>query len=1092
MASRIVEALAGAVFLSVTVSGADAVDSRLDFFERRIRPVLVEHCEPCHGDASGKRKGGLKLDTREGLLKGGDTRPAVVPGDPSRSLMVEAVRYGNRDLQMPPKGRLPDVQVADLERWIADGAVDPRTESTRTAATTPARPDPASHWAFQPLQEVVPPAGDAMNPVDRFVDAALRRKGFRPTPVADRLTLLRRLSYDLTGLPPSPELQEAFLASSGADGDAAWVDRLMATPAYGERWARWWLDVARYADTNGQDENKVMANAWRYRDWVVRAFNRNLPFDLFITEQLAGDLLPTDGVPDREVIDRWTATGFLILGPKMLAEQDKPKLVMDLVDEQIDTVGRAFLGLTLGCARCHDHKFDPIPTRDYYALAGIFKSTRSMANLDFVSRFHERRISPEAHVKAVEAHAAELRRLEGAVKTALSEARRRLAESWVPAVESAIRDPRAAVAGLPKESGDRLHQLLADAADPDGVAMALRRAVEGAPGGLARFLAPGASTGGVAGLRLGPGRVGAGFVGTGSNRLEIPDAPALEPDAFTVEAWVKPAEIPTEGDTRRWLVAKGGNEWVDGHYALLVDGSRVGAYLNCGGGRENVVAVWSADGRVRTGAWHHLALTFDGRTLRIFADGEGVGDVPVARPRPHGSGPLVLGFRPDGHVGFRGMLDEVRVHRRVLSLEEIRESRANPGKGPQDAVVARWDFDALTDSERRDVADEAARAFLTGPDGILTPSKEFRPLLPATIRSEVEAAERAVAEHRASAPAPVEHALAVEEATPVELPVHIRGSHLNLAKDPVPRGFVQVVQRGKPVPIPPGRSGRLELAAWLTGPDQPLTARVIVNRVWQAHFGEGLVRTPDNFGLRGEAPSHPELLDWLAVDFIRSGWDLRWLHRRILTSAAWRRAGAGSAAVDSRARAEDPEDRWLAWFPRQRLEAEMVRDALLAVSDRLDPAIGGTLVDWKNDEYTPADTVSAGSVRRSLYLPVVRDRVYDAFTLFDFANPSVGTSRRVPTVVSHQALFFLNSPLVKASAAALAARVLSEPSTDAASRVDRAFRLALGRPATGEETAEALAFVREVVNPDRAEAERDAWAQWCQVLLASNEFLYRE
>jgi hypothetical protein len=334
--------------------------------------------------------------------------------------------------------------------------------------------------------------------------------------------------------------------------------------------------------------------------------------------------------------------------------------------------------------------------------------------------------------------------------------------------------------------------------------------------------------------------------------------------------------------------------------------------------------------------------------------------------------------------------------------------------------------------------------------------------------------------------------LAVEEASVVDLPVHIRGSHLNPAKEPVPRGFVRVAHRGGSVDLPKDRSGRLELAEWLTGPENPLTARVIVNRVWQAHFGEGLVRTPDNFGLRGEKPSHPELLDWLAAEFIASGWDLKRLHRLILTSGTWRRAGRGHPGFDPETATRDPDNRLLSWFPRQRLEAEMVRDALLLVSGRLDATIGGSLVSWGNDEYTPEDSVSAGSVRRSLYLPVVRDRVYDMFTIFDFANPSVGTSRRTPTVVSHQALFFLNSPLVRDCSSALADRLLALPGNDSVLRLLEAHLLALGRPPTPAETDRAMRFLEASSRPEASDAERRAWAAWCQVLLASNEFLYRD
>ena len=409
--SRCLRGLLGAFAIgagSVSAKAAAADEARLAFFEQRIRPVLAEHCYECHSTQSKKLKGGLRLDSKGGVLRGGDTKAPVVPGDAGRSLLIEAVGYANPNLQMPPKARLPDALIADLTRWVNDGAIDPRDGESAGSPTAPAATGRV-HWAFQPIRNGEPPkeAGGfsrRVHPIDQFIATKLKEHDLAPAPMADRRTLIRRAAYDLNGLPPTTEQIAAFLNDPAKDAFERVIDRLLASPRYGERWGRWWLDVARYADSNGQDENKVMANAWRYRDWVIRSFNANQSFDAFITEQLAGDLLPTNGLSEQAVFDRWTATGLLVIGPKMLAEQDKPKLVMDLVDEQIDVVSRAFLGLTVGCARCHDHKFDPIPARDYYALAGIFRSTKTMANLSFVSKFNERRITGASQLAALEAH----------------------------------------------------------------------------------------------------------------------------------------------------------------------------------------------------------------------------------------------------------------------------------------------------------------------------------------------------------------------------------------------------------------------------------------------------------------------------------------------------------------------------------------------------------------------------------------------------------------------------------------------------------------------------------------------------------------
>lgn len=671
----------------------------------------------------------------------------------------------------------------------------------------------SSHWAFEPVVNVKPPeirdTQWCRTPIDLFIRERQERAGVSPAVRADPRTLIRRITFDLTGLPPAPSDVEAFLRSSHRNPTGALdslIERLLASPHYGERWGRWWLDVARYADTNGQDENKVLANAWRYRDWVVRSFNQNLPFDQFIADQLAGDLLPPTA-SEPENFDRLIATGFLVLGPKMLAEQDKPKLVMDIIDEQIDTVGKAFLGLTLGCARCHDHKFDPIPASDYYAMAGIFKSTRTMEDLAFVSKFNERPISPSAEMAALDAYAKRFR-------------------AQTNQIQEVIRDANVA--------------LVADL------------------------------------------------------KHELPKDP--------------------------------------------------------------------------------------------------------------------------------GLLYPLATRERLAALEKERDNM------------------------------------------------------------------------KANAPPPAAYAMSVAEDKPVDLPVHLRGSHLNLARDPIPRGFIQIVSRHEPAyQIPREQSGRLQLARWITSPKNPLTARVIVNRLWQAHFGEGLVRTPDNFGLRGGKPTHPELLDWLAGEFVRTGWDVKALHRLILRSAAYQQSsGIGK---ESQAALADPENRLLFRFPRQRLEAEMIRDALLAVSGRLDAAAGGSLVNWKNNDYVPAEDVTATSVRRTIYLPIVRDRVYDALTIFDFANPSICSARRTPTVVSHQALFFLNSPLVKDCALAVATSLLARNDLDDSARVREAYIRILNRPASEPETNLAIRFLRQLPRDPQTVAtegdpRRDDFALLCQTLLASNEFVY--
>ncbi|MFM7152024.1 MAG: DUF1549 domain-containing protein, partial [Gemmataceae bacterium] len=391
------------------------------FFEKKIRPLLLARCMSCHDDK--KARGGLRLDSRQAMLRGGDSGPALVPGKPDQSLLIKAVHH-SETLQMPPKNKLPQAEIAALTEWIGRGAAWPREERV---VATPSRggeraftPEETQFWAFRPIQSPpLPRVNDtswARAPLDAFILAGLERAGMKPHPETDRRRLIRRVTFDLTGLPPTPDEVDAFLADSSANAYERLVDRLLASPAYGEKWGRRWLDVVRYADSNGMDENLSHAHAWRYRDWVIRQFNQDRPYDAFVREQIAGDLLGRDDDPGHG--DRVTATGFLVLGPKMLAEDDPVKMRMDIIDEQVDTIGQVMLGMTLGCARCHDHKFDPITMSDYYALAGVFYSTRTMENYSVVAKWNERPVATPQTLRLLARHDSEM----AALKARLTQA----------------------------------------------------------------------------------------------------------------------------------------------------------------------------------------------------------------------------------------------------------------------------------------------------------------------------------------------------------------------------------------------------------------------------------------------------------------------------------------------------------------------------------------------------------------------------------------------------------------------------------------------------------------------------------------------
>ena len=789
-----------------STGAADLSREHLEFFERKIRPLLAERCYECHSAAAKKHKGGLSLDTREGLLKGGDTGPSLLPGDPEKSRLIEAVRYRNRDLQMPPKSPLSAEQVRDLEKWVKLGAPDPRVEVAVQAAEKRALTveEGRQFWSFQPLKS--PPLPRGGHPIDAFITAKLAERKLTAAAAADKRTLLRRATFDLAGLPPTPQEIDAFLADKSPEAFTKVVDRLLASPAYGERWGRHWLDVARYADSNGLDENVAHGNAWRYRDYVVNSFNADKPYDRFVREQVAGDLLASETLAHRH--EQLTALGFLSMGPKLLAEPDKVKLEMDLIDEQIETLGRAFLGMTFGCARCHDHKFDPVPTADYYALAAIFKSTRTMDDLKTIAKWHEPEIATAEERAAVAAH------------------------------QKQIAEQKAAITNL---------------------------------------------------------------VSTANQSL-------------VTEKGLK--EAPKNAESQ---------------------------------------------------------------------------------------------YSPQT----------------VAELKRLRETLAK--------------------------------------------LEQTAPEIPST--------------------------MGVTDSTNVvkRLPVHIRGSHLSLGQ-PVPRGFPQVMQfAGLAAELPEKQSGRLELAHWLASPRHPLTARVMVNRIWRWHFGQGLVTSPDNFGLLGDRPSHAELLDWLAGRFIAEGWSVKAMHRLIMSSAAYQRATKPDTT--SRRPAADPENHYLAHFPIRRLEAEEIRDAVLFVSGSLDRTMGGKTIPVKNREFffnhTSKDATSYDSPRRALYLPVVRNNVYDLFEQFDFPDPAVPNGNRNATIVAPQALLMLNSELVTRAAEQFAAGLLSTAGDDAR-RIELAYLKAYGRPPWAKELARAKRFLAEFkpVTPPTSGQAPPAWTVLCQTLLAANEFIY--
>ncbi len=834
--------LVAAAFLTLATARAESDTppawsaEQLDYFETRIRPVLVEHCYPCHGAAPDKAKGGLRLDTRAAVLKGGNSGPALTAGDPETSLLIKAVRYVDADLEMPPNGkRLTAEQVADFEAWVAMGAPDPRVEgpsSVRAPATT--LPDARVHWAFQPVvKPPLPAPADpewGTNPIDRLVRSKLEANEMAPSPPADKRTLLRRVTYDLTGLPPTPEAMDAFLADPSPAAYPAVVDRLLASPAYGERWGRYWLDVARYADTKGYvfQEERRYPFAWTYRDYVIRAFNEDKPYDRFLLEQLAADQLAPG--EDNQAL---AAMGFLTLGRRFL---NNPH---DIIDDRIDVTMRGLQALTVGCARCHDHKFDPISMADYYGVYGVFASSKEPAEKPILqgatdpaklAEFQQEKARLEAEL--------EKRRTEETAKY-LAELRQRRGD-----YEQAARE----LAALSEPQEQALRKL---AEERNLVAEVIRRFLK-----------------------------------------------ASEPGASPVD----PLDIP------------------------MAEARRLGA-----------IAIDTATASLRN----------------------------------------------------------------QLAALEVTHAGA------------------------------PARAMVLIDRGAPTPARVF-----------------------------------------------LRGNPGNPGPE-VPRQFLEILSGPERKPFAKG-SGRLELAQAIASPANPLTARVLVNRIWLGHFGQGLVRTPSDFGVRTAAPPHRELLDYLAATFVEEGWSIKALHRQILLSHTYQQSSAFNAGHSLK----DAENQLLWRMNPRRLDFEALRDTLLVAGGNLDPTLGGRPVEI---------AVDAPAARRTVYGFIDRQNLPGLFRTFDLASPDTTSPQRFVTTVPQQALFLMNNPFVVEQARLLAARRAEGKPGEETAAVQRLYRILYQREPAPDEVAAARQFLQSC--PDRSAGSNSAtaqtaWDQYAQVLLQSNELAF--
>lgn len=885
--------------------------------------------------------------------------------------------------------------------------------------------DATDHWAFQTLVNPPPPAVTNQDwlrtPIDNFIAAAHARQGFIPAAPAEKRTLIRRATFDLTGLAPTPAEVATFLADTTPGAFATVVNRLLESPQYGVRWGRHWLDAVRYTDYLNADPLKTnkqplyeLYQAYRYRDWVVDALNTDVPYDQFIVHQIAGDLIPN---PNGDALypEGLIATTVLSIGFWENGCADKKKVVSDIVDDQIDVVGQAFLGLTLSCARCHDHKFDPVTQEDYYGLAGIFYSSRVLESVG----------NKGDHTKLLRVPLVEPEYLQ----------RRQQAMEALAVVKKEIEQLQTQI-----HAGPATMVAYYDFENSEGTKTTKDRI-----GGYVGTLHGNAV--------IGEGKFGHGITLDGDGDFVDGTAqPGFQVTCGTVMAWFHyDRDISSEGQIVGLPFDV--SAWTEPYYGLQAwispDGNALGAQANHNGARLQTV---NAPG-VKPLEWHHIAASYDGQFVRVFVDGQLTGSV-------------VDGGSADGKIQYRGNPNLTIGTRNVL----------DPGnffKGKIDEVK-------LFDQPLNSIQIQAAMQFPEPPDfarnlrGETTSSE--REFAIAKLQRRVEILEQQAAEIEKNTPPEAPLAMAIQEGgTPDSLfpgiqdvPLHVRGRYNKLA-EVIPRRMPEFFAGTDQPPITSG-SGRWELAQWIASGDNPLTARVIVNRVWQHHFGKGLVHTPNNFGQLGEPPTHPELLDWLATWLVDHDWSLKELHRLIMLSATYRQ----SSLQDEETIRRDPGNRLLARMTSRRLEAEPIRDAMLQVAGQLDLSHGG-----------PAEAEIV-LPRRSLYIQTRRFTRNAYAMLFDCANPEQPVAQRDISTTAPQALFLLNNEFVKQQAQALVRRLENESPNDGSERIQRAYQLLFARPASEVEEAIAEQFLSQA--PDREQG----WFDFAHLLLCSNEFFYVE
>ncbi len=1034
----------------------------IEYFEKQVRPLLADQCLGCHGGPASASNGGLRIASRADLLKGGVRGASVVPGHPESSLIIKAVTYTEKGLSMPPRARLTDAQIAVLTEWVKRGAIWNAGKAGSTAGkATPGAAKAAfnlaarraSHWAWQP---VVPPAVPAVknaawvrNPIDRFILAGLEAKNLQPAPPANRLTFIRRVTFDLTGLPPTPTEIGDFLNDKSPDAYAHLVDRLLASPHYGERWARHWLDLVRFAETDGHEFDLEKPGAYHYRDYVIRALNADVNYRQFAMEHIAGDLIPNPRLNSQKGFNESVlGTGFYWLGSGTHSPVDLMDDQADHMDNDIDTLGKAFLAVGLGCARCHDHKFDAISVKDYYGLYGIIRSTRK--------QFAQVGAPPSASVmkQLTEARAKERATVLNAARTATASPNGVFAAAWAPALTADKVD-----ASAPGFAAAQLKDVPADQ-----FASALERV-----------------------------------------RAQLKDQQEKARAAQAGIIWYRPGEgaaknLPLWSSTGQAFASSGGNT-ISLHFTPGATSQVAGALAAAAG--DSGVLSDKLHGTLQSQTFTITRprilyrMAGKGARLRLIVDGLQILRDPLYGGLLIGSDsePMRWYVQDVSHwIGHRAYIELQDIDPGYIALDKVGFTAGDPpAEAPLPSLTAAILDPAVHDrasllAAYRTVLDKA----LTAPDATRTPEEANLAAWAARYATLPDVACKEIAETEAArtkAESQIEEpslALAAEDGTGENEKVHLRGNYRNLGAT-APRRFLEAVVGKQDYGSSTG-CGRLELASNLASASNPLFARVMVNRIWQHHFAEGIVRTPDDFGVMGQRPTNQPLLDWLATEFVKQGWSMKKMHRLMLLSSTYRMDSSANPPAD----AADPLNKLVHRMPIQRLEAESIRDSILAVSGRLDSTVGGPSVMPYLTSFTigrgaPSSGPLDGAGRRSLYISVRRGFPVAMLSAFDMPVPATTMGHRTVSSVPAQALTLLNDPLVVSQATVWAKQLLKQPGTTV-NRIQFAYQTALGRLPDNRELAAASAFVQGATVGSPAEVE--AWAGLCHVIFNLKEFIF--